>query len=218
MKKLLVIAIVAALASVTFAQRGGMFMRRGGGLLQLAMRDDVAKEINLTDAEKTKLEDLQQEQRQAMRDARQSMGDNPDPDEMRKMMDDMQAKQKAALAGILDANQMQRLQELSYQRQGAMAILDKETATKLGVTADQQSKIDDLSKKYQSDVGDIMMQVRNDQMDQSEAGPKVRSLTDKFKSDLAAILTADQNKKLTDMGGKPFTFDASLDQGRPGGS
>src|SRR5436305_13812377 len=102
MKKLLVIAVVAALASMSFAQGGGMrmFGGRGGGLINLARRADVAKELGLTADQKTKVDDLQQQQRDAMRSAFQSMGGPggggpggggtpPSPDAMQKMMQDM---------------------------------------------------------------------------------------------------------------------------------
>src|SRR5437016_4107481 len=112
MKKLLVIAAVAALASLSFGQ-GRMFMMggRGGGGLQLALREDVAKELALTADQKTKLQDAQDQMRDERRQMFQSMGGGggnggangggPDQATMDKMRKDMQDKEQKVLSGIL---------------------------------------------------------------------------------------------------------------------
>lgn len=222
MRKLLVIAVVAALACMSMAQGGGMRMRMGGGLLQLARRDDVAKELNVTADQKTKLDDLQQTMRTQMRDAFQSMGGGngtpPDRDAMQKLMQDMQDKQKAALAGILSADQMTRLKELNIQRQGNSAILDKDVQSALGLSADQLAKIKDLQDKQMEAMQAIRDKVQNQEIDQDAARTAMQKNNDVMKTELGKILTSDQTSKLASMGGKPFTFDASLDNQRgPGG-
>lgn len=225
MKKLLVIAVVAALATVSFAQGGGMrmMMRGGGNLLQLARREDVAKELNLTSDQKTKLDDLQQSMREEMRAQFQSSGGNagggqPDQAAMQKVFQDMQEKQKTAMAGILSVDQMTRLKELSIQRQGNNAIMDPDIQTALGLSADQKSKIKDLQDKQMEAMQAVMEKVRNQEIDPSEARTTFQKNNDVMKTELGKLLTADQAKKLADMGGKPFTFDASLDNQRgPGG-
>ncbi len=223
MKKLLVIAVVGALACMSLAQGGGgMRMRMGGGLLSLARRDDVAKEISITADQKTKLDDLQQTSRTQMRDAFQSMGGGngapPDRDAMQKMMQDMQDKQKAALAGILSADQMTRLKELNIQRQGNSAILDKDVQGALGLSADQLAKIKDLQDKQMQAGQAIRDKVQNQEIDQDAARTAMQKNNDVMKTELGKILTSDQAAKLAAMGGKPFTFDTSLDNQRgPGG-
>jgi hypothetical protein len=224
MKKLLVIAVIAALASVGLAQGGGMRMMRGGNnLLGLARREDVAKEINVTADQKSKLDDLQQTMRSQMREAFQSMGGGngapPDRDAMQKMMQDMQDKQKAAMAGILDAGQMTRLKELSIQRQGNNAILDKDVQAALGLSDDQKAKIKDLQDKQMEAMQAIGQKVQNQEIDQDAARSAMTKNNDVMKTELGKILTSDQASKLAAMGGKPFTFDTSLDNQRgPGGN
>lgn len=223
MKKLLVIAVVAALACMGMAQGGGMRMMRGGNnLLGLARRADVDKELNVTADQKAKLDDLQQTMRSQMREAFQSMGGGngapPDQGAIQKMMSDMQDKQKTALAGILNADQMTRLKELSIQRQGNAAILDKDVQASLGLSADQLAKIKDLQDKQMEAMQAIGEKMRNQEIDQEAASTAMQKNNDTMKTELGKILTADQASKLAAMGGKPFTFDTSLDNQRgPGG-
>jgi hypothetical protein len=231
MKKLLVIAVVAALASLSFGQGGGMRMFRmggGGSGLQLAIREDVAKELALTADQKTKLQDASDKQREERRAMFQQMGGGPGggggngspPDQaaMAKMRTDAAAKEKATLSGILNADQMKRLGELRIQRQGNSAIMDPDTQSALKMTDAQKQQVSDLQKKQMEAMMAIGEKIRNQEIDRDQAGPLMEKNRKIMEDELAKIMTADQKKMLADMGGKPFTFDTSLDnQGRGGG-
>lgn len=231
MKKLLVIAAVAALSVLSFGQgRGGMFMMRGGGSgLQLALRDDVAKELGLTADEKTKLQDAQDQMRDERRQMFQNMGGGPgggggngggpDAAAMDKMRQDMAAKEKSLLSGILTPDQMKRLGELRIQREGNSAILDPDVQTALNLTDDQKKKISDLQQGQMDAMRAIFEKVQNQEIDQDAARSTMQKNQKILSDQLGQVLTADQAKQLADMGGKPFTFDTSLDnQGRGGGN
>ena len=228
MKKLLVIAAVAALACASFAQGGGrMFMMRGGGGsgLQLATREDVAKELNLTADQKAKLQEAQDQMQSERREMMQSMrgagsgnGGDVDRAAMEKARADMMAKEKTLIAGILNADQIKRLGELRIQRMGNSAILDPEVQTALKLTDDQKAKITDLQQKQMDAMREIMDKIQNQEIDRDQARPLFEKNSKIMNDELGKILTADQAKQLADMGGKPFTFDTSLDnQGRGGG-
>ena len=223
MKKLLVIAAVAALASLSFGQ-GRMFMMRGGGGsgLRLALREDVAKELNLTADQKTKLQDAADQQREAMRAMRPAGGNGdagaaPDQAAMQKMMEDARAKEKSTLTGILTTDQMKRLKELQIQRQGNSAIMDPDVQTDLKMTDDQKKAVSDLQQKQGDAMRAIFDKVRNQEISMDDARTSMQKNQKIMNDELGKILTADQAKQLADMGGKPFTFDTSLDQGRGGG-
>lgn len=232
MRKWIGIALVVALACVSAAQgggggrqgRGGMMMMRGGGGgsgMQLALRDDVSKELNLTADQRTKLRDMADAQRDEMRSMFQSMagsGEQPDRSAMEKMMQEMQAKQKKQMAEILTAEQIKRLGELRIQRAGNSAIMDPEVQTALGLTTAQKDKINDLMTKQGEAMQAVMEKVRNQEMDRSELRPLMEKNRKIMDQELGKVLTAEQTKKLADMGGKPFTFDPSEDNQRgPGG-
>ena len=64
----------------------------------------------------------------------------------------------------------------------------------------------------------IGQKVQNQEIDQDAARAAMQKNNDVMKDELGKILTADQASKLAAMGGKPFTFDTSLDNQRgPGG-
>src|SRR5436309_1149922 len=107
MRKAILIAVVAAMACMGMAQGGGgqgrgMRMMFGGGGLntRFILREDVSKELNLTADQKTKLQDVQDKMQEEMRSQFQNAaggpgGGEPDREAMRKMAEDMMAKQKA---------------------------------------------------------------------------------------------------------------------------
>jgi hypothetical protein len=227
MRKLLWIAAVTALGAMSFGQgRGGMMMM-GGGLgsgMRLAARDDVAKELNLTADQKVKIQDAME----SMRGQRGGPGGPgggggdtpPSMDDMKKRMADRMEQEKKALADILNADQLKRLRELGIQRAGNSAILDPSVQSDLKFTDEQKKKVDDLMQKQMEAGQAIGEKLRNQEMTFEEARPLFEKNQKIMSDELGKILTADQAKQLADMGGKAFTFDASLDQqgfGRRGG-
>lgn len=229
MKKLLMFAAVAALATVSFAQGGGRMMRfGGGGGIRMALRDDVSKELGLTADQKAKLQDASDKQREEMRAAFGSGGGEgrgngggeggpPDMAQMRKRMEERMAKEKQILAGILTPDQQKRLRELTIQRQGNMAIMDSQVQADLKLTDAQKQQITDLQKKSMEANQTIMEKIRNQELDFQSARPIFEKNQKIMSDELMKILTDDQKKQFATMGGKPFTFDADEDQRGPGG-
>lgn len=226
MKRVLLIGMVAALACAGLAQGGGQgrgggmrMFGRGGGGLQLATRDDVAKELKLTSDQKTKIEDLQEKAREEMRAQFESMrGAGGPPDDatmatMRKKMEDMQAEQKKQLNAILTPEQATRLKELGIRRAGNMAIMDPEVQTDLGLDADQKAKIKDLQDKQMAAFRAVREKIQNQEMDPSEIRPLMEKNMKIMGDELMKILTADQKTKFEAMKGKPFTFDEDEENG-----
>jgi len=228
MKKLLMFAVVAALATVSFAQGQGRMMMRfgGGGGIRLALRDDVSKELGLTADQKTKLQDASDQMRSEMR-AQFSGGGNaggggndggqPDMAAMQKRMEERQAKEKQIIAGILTADQQKRLKELTIQRQGNMAILDPEVQAALKISDAQKQQINDLQQKSMDANRTIMEKIRDQTLDFQSARPIFEKNQKIMNDELLKILTDDQKKQLTALGGKPFTFDPDEEQGGRGG-
>ena len=230
MRKAILMAVVAAMACVGVAQgggggqgRGGMRMMFGGGggiNTRFALREDVSKELNLTADQRTKLQDVQDKMQEEMRAQFQGgggpgNGGGPDRDAMRKMAEDMMAKQKAEITKILDEGQMKRLKELSIQRAGVSAITNPEVQTGLGLSDEQKAKIKELQDKQQEAMQTLFQKMRDGDLDRDAMRTSMENNRKIMDQELDKVLTADQKKKLTDMGGKPFTFDK--DEGGPGG-
>src|ERR1043165_3821197 len=132
---------VLAMVSTAMAQggkggkgnRGGGGMGRGGNPLMLLNVETVQKELKITEDQKSALTKLQSEQpsfadmRNMSADERQAAGE----------------KVQKEVAGILNADQSKRLEEIQLQMMGARALQRADVAEKLGLTEDQKQKIAD---------------------------------------------------------------------------
>lgn len=203
MKKLILIAILSVTTlAVGSAQPGGppggerREMRMGpmgfgGGLL---MSPDVQKELQMTASQKQKVEALF---KSMPRPSMPEPGKRPEPP---KGMEDLDKKLKA----ILNANQLARLEQLQLQARGPMAMMEPETAKKLGLT-----------EKQKTQVREIFQSSRRPQPPASKPGErpdfeKMQKEIAKYREGLNAkllgILSADQKKKWSALIGKPFKF------------
>jgi hypothetical protein len=152
---------------------------------------EVQAELKMTDAQKQKvpglLEQIREERPQGFRDL-------SDADRAK-----WDTRQMTLIGAVLDANQMKRYQELSYQQQGTQALTDTAVATKLRLTPDQLTKLQAISEEQ-----------RTMQREAREGGNIDRAKMDaiqKQADDKAmAVLTAEQKTQWMGMLGPAFTF------------
>lgn len=209
-------------------QRGN----RGGGLLQLALRADVQKDIAVTDEQKTKLEALRPARGQrgggaggnggggngGTRNGGGAGGGQVDMEAMRKAQEERAAKEKTDLAAILSADQMKRLDEISVQLQGNRALQNEKTQKALGLSEEQITKIKDLQTKQREAMTSIMEKMRNQELTREEMQSTMEKNNKAMDEELAKILTADQKSKFDAMKGKPFKADEQPRRGGGGGN
>lgn len=115
------------------------------------------------------------------------------------MMGAMQEYQKK-VGEILTKAQAARLEELGFQRQGAMAILRPDVGKKLGVTDDQRKKMMDALQSLRPTPPKAGEQPKMPSRDE------MRAMMSKANDKVLASLTADQKKRWQAMLGKPFKF------------
>jgi len=155
---LLLSAISLSSAATAYAQfgppggRGGLGGGRGGFDANpsfVLRREDVQTELKLTEEQKKEI--------QAQQDFR-----NPNPkmteffermrtaneDERRAIGEEMRAYSESELKRILKPEQFTRLQQLSFQRQGARALENEDTAKLLNLTDDQKAKVKAATDEY----------------------------------------------------------------------
>jgi len=212
LRKMLLVAAVATLVCSAMAQGGGQGRRGGFGppdALQMTGREDVQKDLVLTDDQKAKLSDLrdkaQQKRRDAFQAARDSAGD--DRDAMMKAMQATMAKlaeeNAKDVAGILTADQVKRLKEIRIQFVGTTIVTqDKEIQKDLGITDDQKAKFTDLQTKQGAAMREAMQNAQGDPQAMREAMTKNQKI---MEDEVGKVLTDAQKSKLKDMSGKPFT-------------
>jgi Spy/CpxP family protein refolding chaperone len=207
---LAVLAVVAMVSQVALAQneqgkrgRGGRAGGPGGpgggppSMSRLAMIPKVQEALKLTDEQKTKIEKLNADSRKEMADA--SKGDRPDPETMRKMREGAADK----LKGVLDADQQKRLIGIFVQIMGNGAVMDPVVGKEIGLTDEQKDKLHEA-------IGPPPEGGRGG------GGQSFQERRAKMDKEVAAVLTAEQQKKLESLRGEKVDIDMSALRGGRG--
>lgn len=174
---------------------GGRMMGQNLGMM-LLQRPDVQKELNLSQSQKAKLEQMQQEMRQAMQDMF-----NLSPEERREQMQAL--RQKYDPTSILNEAQRKRLRELELQWQGPMALTNPEIAQQLGLTQEQQAKIRGIMQE-------TFQAMRPQPGQPGQFGGRMEEMQkarEQAEKKILEVLTPAQHEKWQQMLGKPFEFE-----------
>lgn len=196
---------------------GGGFGMMGFSPTQLLNREDVRKELELLDDQITQLNALEQKTRERMRDAfprptppgqeggrdqRRDQGERKPQTDFRQVFERINKETRTEVEKILLPHQLKRLDQISAQLRmmgGGMSLLSSDVARDLGVTGQQR---DELRPK----VEEIEQETRKQEAE----------LRRKSREKVIQLLTPDQQKKLKDMIGEPFTFEMQGPPQRPG--
>lgn len=160
------------------------FMPFGGGLATLAGVPEIQKELEVSDEQQELLEKLLADlgdQRRAMF-RRGPPGDERTAGEMRKRFEKQVERGDELLSLLLEPPQVQRLEELRLQREGARALDRDPIAKQLELTEEQRAKVRELRER------------RDGALDR----------------EAPALLTEEQLTRWEKMKGKPFEFPRSM--------
>ncbi len=184
-------------------QRGGQFGQgpgfgrmMGGGAMVASMllaRPDVQRELNLTEQQKAKINEMQQAQRLAMQELR-----NLPPEERRQRMQEI--RQKNDPTTVLNDTQKKRLRELELQWTGPVALMNPEVAKEVGLTTEQQSKIQGI-------IQEQMQAMREQFQGGGQPGANFQQMREQVEKRILEVLTPAQRQKWQEMLGKPFQFE-----------
>jgi Spy/CpxP family protein refolding chaperone len=217
--KAAVAGIVAATACVALAQGpgGGRGMFGGGGRFNdptfLLGAEQVQKELELSDEQKTKVGSLVDDARQSMMGLR-----DLSQEERQTKMQDMAKANRKKIDDILMPPQRERLDQISLQIAGAGALSRPEIADKLSLTADQKSKLQELADDAQQKRMDLFSAgPPTDQQEMQDRMQKAQKIGADQKEKAMAVLTADQKQTFEKMQGKKFDFDITQMFPRGGG-
>lgn len=131
-------------ASPLLAQpNGGRAGQASMTIYQVAMTEAVQKELALMDEQKAKLQALSQEIREALGAPAGGEQNLSDDERARRRVENRKKLElfRPKLAEILSAAQGERLQQITWQNGGPLALEDSELARKLNLTKDQREKI-----------------------------------------------------------------------------
>jgi Spy/CpxP family protein refolding chaperone len=175
------VAIVLAAAHPAWAQRGRGFRRMFGvSKAQLASLPEVQDELKMTDEQKTRVAEINDELGENNREA----SANVDKD--------------------LDAKQRKRLQEISIQQNGPRALNDPDVVAELGLLDEQKVKLTAAGEENSQSFEKAFAESGRDDWRQ-----KAGELADEADKRLLSVLTKDQQAKFKQMEGKEFEVDLS---------
>ena len=192
------LVVLATAASVAQAQGGGRRGGRGVSSLMLLQSEQVQKELELTDDQKTSATKLAEEYRPGGGGG----GGNTSPEDRQKRREELQKK----VNDILTPQQQQRLDEIvlqvSVKIQPSQALSDAKIAEKLQLTEDQKQQLTDITSEYRQKTMDLFQ----------GGGPPDRDAMTKLRTEQSdktmTVLTADQKDQLTKLQGKTLEIDA----------
>jgi Spy/CpxP family protein refolding chaperone len=216
-------AIVVLMAEVAQAQGGrrGRFGRGGFGrnispVQLVAEADEVRAALNVTPEQEEKIETINDELRDARREAFGGGGGGGGGD-FRAAMEEMEKlnqEASAKLAEVLEADQQKRLLGISIQVNGAAALSDPAVAKELSITDDQKTKLGEVRESNMEAAREAFRDLRDQDLSQDEMREKAREIQQEGDKKLLAVLNSDQQAKLEQLKGEPVEIDMSQFRGR----
>lgn len=201
-----VLAIVFTLCQPAWAQRGGgaarvrIFLQPAVSIAQL---EEVQQELKLSDQQKQQVAALNEELNQQRREAFQNAAS--DWEKLREEIEKIYQETQDKFAKQLDESQQQRLQEIYLQVNGPLVLQNKEVASALNVTEDQQEKLVQVG----NEMRDAFRNAGLRDMSEEEAAKKVDELLDQRDEKMLAVLTEEQRTQLDEMKGETLEVDLS---------
>ncbi len=214
-------ACTADVAVAQFGPPGGFGGRgRGGGGFDsptfMLRRDDVQQELKLSEDQIKQITAFQDGLRDnnQFRDFFDRMRQAKDDEERRAIGTEMQNFQENALKKIVKAEQWNRLQQLSFQRQGSRALENEDYQKQLNLSDSQKEAVRKANDDYDKARDEIF---RNRDLSTEERTAKLEELRLKRDKDAEKVLNPQQRSAIEEKRGSSFTFQDNFGGGRPGG-
>ena len=218
MRGLLALTIVGA-ACLSLAQGGGRGQGRMGMMggfndpsgMMLIGRKDVQKDLKVTPEQLTKIEAARTAQQEEMRAAMEAMrsggGGGGGFEGMRETFEKMQTANRKKMEEILTKEQVLRLRQINLQVMGGRALMVPEYQKELGLTTEQNDKLQALQQQMMQANQALMERVRSGEITREEVQPRMQKNGEVFNAEALKILTPEQNAKLETLKGPKFTLD-----------
>ena len=188
--------------------RGGGGQGRGG-IQALLQREDVQRELEITDDQMEELRELGQNrgdrsQREKMREELEGLSDDERQEKLQEMRQKRTEDQKAQLGEVLLPQQIRRLEQLTAQftvsAAGGQAMFRGAIAEQLGLTEKQKEELQEKAEELQKEYNKRMAKLRKE-----------------MQEELLEELSPEQRKKFHDMMGESFEFEQTQGRGGRGG-
>jgi putative heme-binding domain-containing protein len=192
------VALVFALAvsTVALAQPFGGPFGGGGNLVMLLRQESVQQELKLSAEQMRKIENLSDK----MRESFGEIFGLEEPERGKKVQELFRANDKV-IAGILKADQLKRLKQISYQQQGPAAFNDPDVAKALQLSDAQRKDIQKVNDSANSEIAKLFEGGPPDDDGRKKADDLRKAAADKIMKRLTSAQAAQWKELL----GKPFT-------------
>ncbi len=194
-----------------FGGGGNFGPGRGFDLLGLIRMEEVRKEIKLDKSQEAEVDKIADKLRgeRGERGDRQSYRDLSEEERTKLREERTAAAKKRAeeakkmLTGVLNEDQMKRLNEIRLQTMGVAALNDDEVAAKLGLSDEQLGKIEAVEEKNREEMREAFRGLR-DGGDREAAMTKMREMRETAEKNVMAVLTKEQQEQFAAMKGAKF--------------
>jgi Spy/CpxP family protein refolding chaperone len=223
------LAVSMLAGNVAFAQGQGRGRGGPGGMMRmfttvpaLVAREEVQKELKVTEEQAAKLKTIGVE----MRPAGGGGGgggnfQNLSDEERQKFFADMQKRTEEAtvkVAAVLTPEQNTRLKQIRLWALGSSALTDDDTAKDLKLTDDQKEAlkmINEESGKKSMEIGAGFRGADEEQRNKLMA--QMAEIRKETEAECMAVLTDEQKAQFTKMKGEKFDLPMGPGRGGPGG-
>jgi hypothetical protein len=113
--------------------------------------------------------------------------------------------QEAVIGQLLEAPQLQRLQQITLQQQGGLALATKPTADELGLSATQRKEVDGILEKLMDQLKDASDAPRG-----PERWQRAQEIRKSAGESMLALLTSEQQTRWNALIGEPFNGEISM--------
>jgi hypothetical protein len=215
---LVVVGMAIALVMVQIAvaqrgeggRRGGRGFRGRGGFfgqmntVRLASAEDVQDILGLSGEQKDKVEQINDELRQARREL---FGQGLDFPEMRAEMQKLNDEAAADLSKALDDAQNKRLLGILAQVNVDAALSNPAIAKELNITDKQEEEIVEVRRENRRTRDDAMQELRGQDLSREEIMAKIDDLRSEASKNLLGTLTKEQQSEFEALKGEPVKID-----------
>jgi len=194
----------------------------GGDMLELLRKDQVQKDLRLTEEQKSRLKKAADQTLSDLR--RQSVTwASMSPEDRRKKIAEFREQTRTRLHEALTPAQVERLRQIRLQWDQATALADSDVADALQLSEEQRARIRGVLGRMRQRLREAL-RTRPDakQLSPEEAQSRLRELQQEAVQDALGLLTPRQRENLEKMKGKPLQWEESkpsvAEQGSPAGA
>jgi hypothetical protein len=166
--------------------------------LMLIAQESVQKELKVTGEQKWKINKIADKAEKRFREI-------IDGDKSDEKLVELEQENQKVITALLSPEQSQRLKEITYQQDPAMALIDPEVSEALNLTEEQQREVWSIHRETRG-----VMQKLSKLAPTAENQKKRDDLRKGREDMLMALLTPAQKTKWTALQGEPFKGETSV--------